>query len=446
VKRDRLLYIETYGCQMNLSDSEIIAGIFRDSGYDLTDDISRADVILINTCSVREHAEKRVIGRISSLKPLKDSKPELVLGVVGCMAQRLGKKLIEDHPYVDIVAGPDFYRELPSLVKDRRPYGGACLTGADSGELYEEVAPARRDRVRAWVPIMRGCNNFCSYCIVPYVRGRERSRSHRSVLSEVRGLSEEGFKEVVLLGQNVDSYNDGELNFAGLLRLLDGETGVPRIRFLTSHPKDISDEVLETIAECESLCEHLHLPLQSGSDAVLRRMRRGYSVGKYLDIVEKARRLIPGISITTDIIVGFPGETEGDFERTLEMVKEVEFDYAFTYRYSPRPGTEASRFEDDVPDREKLRRLSELISVQRDITKKVNLRAIGSKVEVILEEVSKKSGSEFLGRTRTDKPVVVRGLKSCDPIGSLEVVKVVGTTGPTLIAEAIDKGQKKCGS
>ncbi len=424
---------------MNISDSEIITGIFGDSGYGLTDDMGKADVILINTCSVREHAEKRTIGRISSLKPLKDSNPELVLGVVGCMAQRLGEEIIKDYPHVDIVAGPDSYRELLSFVENRDCQVSICHLGTDSDELYEGIRPVRDEKVRAWVPIMRGCNNFCSYCIVPYLRGRERSRPHISVLSEVKKLSEEGFKEVVLLGQNVDSYNDSELDFAGLLRLLDRETEIPRIRFLTSHPKDISDDVLKAMAECESLCEHLHLPLQSGADEVLRRMRRGYNIERYIGIIERAREFIRGISITTDVIVGFPGEMQEDFEKTLKIMGEVEFDYAFTYRYSPRPETEASNFEDNVPEQEKLRRLSELISVQRNITRKVNLREIGSEVEVVLEEVSRKDESEFLGRTRTDKPVIVKGIRNHDPIGGLEIVKVIDTTGPTLIAEAIEE-------
>jgi len=275
---------------------------------------------------------------------------------------------------------------------------------------------------------MRGCNNFCSYCIVPYVRGRERSRPHRSVLREVEELAEEGYKDVTLLGQNVDSYCDGEVDFAGLLRLVD-RTGVPRVRFLTSHPKDLSEEVLRAISECPSLCEHLHLPIQSGSDRVLELMRRGYTVERYIRIVEEARRLIPGISITTDILVGFPGETEEDFRMTLDVMRIVQFDDAYMYRYSPRPGTLAARFPDEVPEEEKLRRLDEVIRLQREITRKKNERLLGSEVEVLLEAPAKRGG--MLGRTRTGKPVVVEGedLK----LGEFVRVRVTGTTGPTLL-------------
>ena len=418
-------YIETFGCEMNKLDSEVLGGILEREGFSPAASPEDADVILVNTCSVREHAERRALARLGRLLGLKSERPEVVLGVVGCMAQRMKEELLARLPGIDLVAGPDNYRKVPEVLKDGN--FPVVLTEQDE-ELYEGVEPRREGKVRAWVAIMRGCNNFCSYCIVPYVRGRERSRPHRSVLREVEELAEEGYKDVTLLGQNVDSYCDGEVDFAGLLRLVD-RAGVPRVRFLTSHPKDLSEEVLRAISECPSLCEHLHLPIQSGSDRVLELMRRGYTVERYIRIVEEARRLIPGISITTDILVGFPGETEEDFRMTLDVMRIVQFDDAYMYRYSPRPGTLAARFPDEVPEEEKLRRLDEVIRLQREITRKKNERLLGSEVEVLLEAPAKRGG--MLGRTRTGKPVVVEGedLK----LGEFVRVRVTGTTGPTLL-------------
>ena len=412
---------------MNKLDSELLRGILVEEGFSSSESPENADIVLINTCSVREHAEQRALAGLLRLARWKRERPGRILGVVGCMAQRMGEELLARVPHVDLVAGPDTYRMLPNVL--RRGNFPAVLV-EQNGELYEGVEPRREGGVRAWVAIMRGCNNFCSYCIVPYVRGRERSRPHRLVVAEVEGLAEEGYKDVTLLGQNVNSYCDGEVDFAGLLRLVD-RAGVPRVRFLTSHPKDLSEDILRAMAECPSLCEHLHLPIQSGSDRVLGLMRRGYTVEQYLKIVEEARRLVPGISITTDILVGFPGETEEDFERTLEVVRYVQFDDAYMYRYSPRPGTLAARFPDDVPEEEKLRRLDEVIRLQREITRRVNERLVGSEVEVLVEAPARRDG--MLGRTRTDKPVVVKGegLK----VGDFVKVRVTGTTGPTLLGE-----------
>ncbi|HID10635.1 MAG TPA: tRNA (N6-isopentenyl adenosine(37)-C2)-methylthiotransferase MiaB [Candidatus Latescibacteria bacterium] len=418
-------YIETFGCQMNKLDSEVLSGLLEGAGLSPSDSPEDADVVLVNTCSVREHAEQRVLERLRRLARWKRERPGRILGVVGCMAQRMGWELLTDVPHLDLVAGPDSYNKLPDVL-ERRDLPVALVE--QDGELYEGVEPRREGGVRAWVAIMRGCDNFCSYCIVPYVRGRERSRPHRSVVAEVEELARESYKDVTLLGQNVNSYCDGEVDFAGLLRLVD-RAGVPRVRFLTSHPKDLSEEVLRAMAECPSLCEHLHLPIQSGSDRVLQLMRRSYTVERYIRIVEEARGLILDISITTDILVGFPGETEEDFERTLEVIRYVQFDDAYMYRYSPRPGTLAAQFPDDVPEEEKLRRLDEVIRLQREITWRVNERLVGSEVEVLIEAPAKRDG--MLGRTRTDKPVVVRGegLK----VGDFVKVRVTGTTGPTLL-------------
>jgi len=418
-------YIETFGCQMNKLDSEVLSGLLEGAGLSPSDSPEDADVVLVNTCSVREHAEQRVLERLRRLARWKRERPGRILGVVGCMAQRMGWELLTDVPHLDLVAGPDSYNKLPDVL-ERRDLPVVLVE--QDGELYEGVEPRREGGVRAWVAIMRGCDNFCSYCIVPYVRGRERSRPHRSVVAEVEELARESYKDVTLLGQNVNSYCDGEVDFAGLLRLVD-RAGVPRVRFLTSHPKDLSEEVLRAMAECPSLCEHLHLPIQSGSDRVLQLMRRSYTVERYIRIVEEARGLILDISITTDILVGFPGETEEDFERTLEVIRYVQFDDAYMYRYSPRPGTLAAQFPDDVPEEEKLRRLDEVIRLQREITWRVNERLVGSEVEVLIEAPAKRDG--MLGRTRTDKPVVVRGegLK----VGDFVKVRVTGTTGPTLL-------------
>ena len=451
------LYIETYGCQMNRLDSELLCGIFEAAGYERTQVREVADVILVNTCGVRAHAEQRTLGRISELGGLKRNKPELVLGVVGCMAQRLGEQIFEDHPYVDLVAGPDSYRGLPALIEEQitsrgaegqrgrgdspapllpcppageRRSGGVEALSLDPTETYEGLAPRREGTLKAWVAIMRGCNNFCSYCIVPYVRGRERSRSAEAILKEIQGLVGEGFQEVTLLGQNVNSYRDGDTEFAELLRRIDRETGIRRVRFTTSHPKELSDDVLRAIAEGASICEHLHLPLQSGSSKILKRMHRGYTADAYIQWVERARAMIPGLSVTTDVIAGFPGETDEDFEQTLEVMRRIRFDDAFTYRYSPREGTKAFEMPDDVSDAEKQRRLQAMIALQRTITGERNRALIGTKVEILVEAPSKR-GEGVLGRTRTDKPVVVYDGKL--EVGGWAMVEIVGSTGATLV-------------
>ncbi|MCD6333895.1 MAG: tRNA (N6-isopentenyl adenosine(37)-C2)-methylthiotransferase MiaB [Candidatus Latescibacteria bacterium] len=426
----KLFYIETYGCQMNRLDSELLCGIFEAAGYQRTEAKETADVILVNTCSVRAHAEKRTSGRISELGGLKRSKPDLVLGVVGCMAQRLAEQVFVDHPYVDLVAGPDAYRALPALINNERTRIRAW--SPDPTETYEGISPKRDGGLKAWVAIMRGCNNFCSYCIVPYVRGRERSRAAEAVIDEIRGLVEEGVQEVTLLGQNVNSYRDKDTGFAELLRRIDRETDIRRVRFLSSHPKDMSGDVLRAMAEGASICEHLHLALQSGSSAILDRMNRNYTADAFIDLVERARAIIPGLSVTTDIIAGFPGETESDFNQTLEAMRRLRFDAAFTYRYSPRSGTKAFNMEDDVSDAEKRRRLDAMIALQQAISKEKNRALIGTRAEILVEAPSKR-GTGVLGRTRTDKPVVVYNGNLA--VGDWAVVEIIGTTGATLIGQ-----------
>lgn len=436
IKHEKRIYIETYGCQMNRLDSELLAGIFEGVGYCTATEKEQADVVLVNTCGVREHAEQRVLGRIAELGQLKRARPDLVLGVVGCMAQRLGERLFEMRPEVDVVAGPDSYRALPALIEERSDHRRYRLLSLQSDEQYEGIHPHREGKVRAWVAIMRGCNNFCSYCVVPYTRGRERSRGHRFIIHEIEDLVREGVRDVTLLGQNVNSYRDGvadaseDVGFAELLRRIIRETGIPRLRFLTSHPKDMSEDALSVMGESKSLCEHLHLPLQSGSDDVLNRMNRRYTVDQYLRIVDRAHERIPGLSLTTDVVVGFPGETERDFEQTMDVMRGVRFDDAYTYRYSPREGTKAFEMVDDVPDEEKARRLTELIALQRTISRERNEALIGSEVEILVEGPSR-DRQGMLGRTRTDKPVIVheRGWTE----GDWTHVKIVETTGATLI-------------
>jgi tRNA-2-methylthio-N6-dimethylallyladenosine synthase len=434
----KLLYIETYGCQMNRLDSELLLGLFSVAGYERADSKEAADVILVNTCSVRAHAEQRTLGRISELGGLKRNKPDLVLGVVGCMAQRLGERLFADHPYVDLVAGPDAYRELPALIKSERTRIRAW--SQNPTETYEGLSPKRDGGLKAWVAIMRGCNNFCSYCIVPYVRGRERSRSAEAVLKEIRGLVQEGVQELTLLGQNVNSYRDKDTGFAELLRRIDRETDIRRVRFLSSHPKDMSGDVLRAMAEGASICEHLHLALQSGSSKVLNRMNRNYTADAFIELVARARAIIPGLSVTTDIIAGFPGESREDFEQTLEVMRRLRFDNAFTYHYSPRSGTKAFEMEDDVPSAEKKRRLDAMIALQRTISKEKNHALIGARAEILVEAPSKR-GTGVLGRTRTDKPVVVYNENLA--VGDWAVVEIVETTGATLVGRKAESRSQK---
>jgi tRNA-2-methylthio-N6-dimethylallyladenosine synthase len=355
------IYIETYGCQMNLADSEIVLGIMKKHGYSLTDDISKADVILVNTCSVREHAEQRVIGRLSSFLRYKKRKPDLVIGVLGCMAERLKKRLIEEENLADIVVGPDEYRKLPQLVSDAFAGHKGIAVKLSKVETYDDITPLRTEGISAWITVMRGCDKFCTFCVVPFTRGRERSRPLDSIVKEVEMLSSQGYREVTLLGQNVNSYRDGNYDFADLLSAVARVDRNMRIRFTTSHPKDMSDKLIQTIAEHPNICNYIHLPVQSGSDRILELMNRTYDRKHYLELVRKIRETIPGVSLSTDIIAGFPTETEEDHKMTLSLLEEVRFDGAFMFKYSPREGTKAYAMGDDVPDEVKVRRLTEII-------------------------------------------------------------------------------------
>lgn len=403
---DKKLKLITYGCQMNVADSERMAGLLKAIGYSLTDDIDAADLVLINTCCVRATAEDKVFGQIGRFKSLKRQKPALILGVTGCMAQKEGADLIKRAPHVDFVLGTgqssEVARVVQSLELERKH---VVDTSNVSGDIPSEVYPLRGGQVSTFVPIMYGCNNFCTYCIVPYVRGRERSRKPDEIIAEVKQAVAEGFKEITLLGQNVNSYAGG-MTFAELLAAVDKVSGVERLRFMTSHPKDLSDELIAAIAGGEHICEHIHLPVQYGSDKILRRMNRVYSVEGYLRLVEKIRAALPNVSLTTDLIVGFPGETDEDFQETLNFIRAVEFDAAFTFIYSKRSGTPAATFANQIDDETKHRRLNELMKVQNAISLSKNRAMIDSVVEVLVEGASKADEKIFTGRTRSNKLIL----------------------------------------
>ena len=426
------IYIETYGCQMNKLDSEHVHTILATDGFSIVSDISLADAILLNTCGVRENAETRVRGRIGELQSLKKGKPDLFLGVIGCMAQRLGDALLSKD--VHIIAGPDSYRKLPDMI--RRAFKESAVDiGLFHEETYEDISPVRKSQFSAWIAVMRGCNNYCSYCIVPFVRGRERSIPVKNIISEIENLKNAGWLEVTLLGQNVNSYRDGNVDFAGLLKLVS-DTGIDRVRFLTSHPKDLTEGILDVMAGRDNVCSHLHLPLQSGSDRILKAMNRGYTVSSYLEIVNKAREIVDKISITTDLIFGFPGETEADFQATLSVMEEARFDFAFLFRYSEREGTAACRLDGGVPEEIRIDRLKKAIALQNRITHRKNDERIGSET-VILVKAASKDGKGWFGFSETNIPVVLTSEDKDITIGSFVNVRIESSTGASLIGKAI---------
>ncbi len=401
-------YIETYGCQMNVYDSELIAGILeREPDFEAVERPEDADVILLNTCSVREHAEDKIYSRIGELQKYRSENPDLQLGVVGCMAQNLKEKLVNNRTHVQIVAGPDAYRRLPEMLSKKRTRRGKVDTHLSRYEVYDGLFPARREGINAWISIMRGCDKFCTYCIVPYTRGRERSRSIASITEEAALIAEQGFVEITLLGQNVNSYRHGEDHFPQLLRAVAQVPGIRRIRYTSPHPQDVDDDLLAVHAEfLPRIADHIHLPLQAGSDRMLKAMNRTYTRDHYLKLVEKIRKAVPSMSITTDIIVGFPGESEQDFQETLALMKDVKFDSAFTFKYSPRPGTKAALLTDDVPEAEKRARLNELIALQKEHTYERNLACVGRDMEILVERPSKKGRNELMGRTSSNRSVI----------------------------------------
>lgn len=436
------VYIETYGCQMNVNDSEVILSILQDAGYVLTENMNEADVILANTCSIRDNAEQRIWGRIDQFRLQKRNREGVVIGIVGCMAERLKDKLLEK---VDLVAGPDSYRSLPQLLKAITPETPQINVLLSHEETYADIAPVRLDKngVSAFISIMRGCNNVCSYCVVPYTRGAERSRDPYTIVNEAKVLYENGYKEVTLLGQNVDSYfwkdadrPDRNVNFAQLLEMVAKISPELRVRFSTSHPKDISDEVIYTMAMYENICRHIHLPVQSGSSSMLEKMRRKYNREWYLERVAKIRSVIPDCGLTTDVIAGFSGETEQDHKDTLSLMEEVVFDSAFMFAYSERPGTLASKkYPDDIPYSLKTERLNEIIALQGRMSLKSNEKEIGKRLKVLVEGPSKKNPEELCGRASSNKMCVFPDMG--EKAGDYCEVEVVSVTSATLICKRI---------
>lgn len=442
-KKSLTYYIETYGCQMNDHDSEKLAGILQSVGYERSEQIDRADLILFNTCCVRDHAEKKVFGNIGALKPLWEKNRELVVAVCGCMMQQqvVAEKLMKTFPFVKIVFGTNNMNELPSMLYSALLLKKRVLNVQQksvSSTAIEDVPMVRRKKPLATVNIMQGCDNFCSYCIVPYVRGREWSRPANDVVAEVKDLARQGYQEVMLLGQNVNSYGKGgnDTDFAGLLERVATETGIARIRFMTSHPKDISERLLEVLAGHENICKQLHLPVQSGSSRVLARMNRGYSREDYLGIVEKARKMVPGIALTTDIIVGFPGETEEDFLQTMDLMRRVGYDAAFTFVYSPRNGTKAAEFPDQIPEEVKQQRIVQLVALQNEQTYRSNLAYVGKTERVLIEEVSRRDEKSVCGRTDSGKMVNMEGAK--DTIGTFVTAEIIEAKRTTLLGRMLD--------
>ncbi|SNX55431.1 tRNA (N6-isopentenyl adenosine(37)-C2)-methylthiotransferase MiaB [Thermoanaerobacterium sp. RBIITD] len=434
-------YIETYGCQMNVHDSEKLAGMLSDMGYINTDNIEDADVILFNTCCVREHAEIRVFGRVSQLKELKLRRPNITLGICGCMMQEkeIVEKIKKNYPYVDIVFGTHNLFKFPELLLESLNSDTTIIDiWDDNKNIVEDIPIQRAEGLKAWVNIIYGCNNFCTYCIVPYVRGREKSRKPEDILDEVKSLAKEGFKEITLLGQNVNSYGNDlseKVDFADLLYMLNDVDGIKRIRFMTSHPKDISDKLIYAMKDLDKVCEHLHLPVQSGSNRILKKMNRKYTKERYLEIVDKLRENVPECAITTDIIVGFPGETEEDFEETLDLVKRVRYDAAYTFIYSKRTGTPAAKMENQVEENVKHERLERLINLQNSISLERNSEMNGKIVEVLVEGKSKRDSDKLTGRTRTNK--IVHFKAKPELIGKFADVKITDTKAWTMQGELL---------
>jgi tRNA-2-methylthio-N6-dimethylallyladenosine synthase len=422
------VYIETYGCQMNVSDTELMRGHLARSGYTATSEPAEADVILLNTCAIREHAEERIFGRLGALARHKVRRPHVQIGLAGCMAQHFRDRLLDRTPHLDFVVGPDAYRRLPALLSGD-PFVDVRL---DRDETYADLAPERDAGVRAWITIMRGCDKFCTFCIVPYVRGRERSVPAEAVLAQVREVAAQGYREVVFLGQTVNAYRHGASDFGALLAAANQVDGIARLRFTSPHPSDMSESAIEAMATCDKVAPQLHLPVQSGSTAVLTRMERGYSADEYLRLVGRLRAAVPGLALSTDLIVGFPGETEADFDATLALMRTVRFDSAFMFKYSRRDHTKAAKWDETVSDAEKARRLQAVIALQEGIAAEINGGLVGAGVEVLVEGPARRREGWLAGKTPQFKTVVfpANGAKP----GELVQVRVTDSTAHTLIA------------
>ncbi len=442
----RRVFLETYGCQMNVADSETMAGVLERAGMSLAARPEDADAIIINTCAIREHAERRVLGRLGEFARLKAARPGLVVGIAGCMAQHLRARLLDQARVLDLVVGPDGYRQLPELLA-RAASEPVAAVRLDRDETYGDLEPRRGGRVRAWITVQRGCDKFCTYCVVPYTRGRERSLPLPRLVGQVRAAVARGFREVVFLGQTVNSYHDGAHDFADLLRAADEVAGLLRIRFTSPHPSDMTGRAIAAMADCPKVCPQVHLPLQSASDRVLAAMGRTYTLGEYRDLVERLRAAIRGLAISTDVIVGFPGESEEDFERTADYMREVRYDSAFLFKYSARPDTKAWRSAETVTEEEKGRRLERLIAQQQAISGAINDALIGREVEVLVEGPARRGGrgtdpaapgrarAQLFGKSAHFKTVVFDD--DGTPPGALRRVRVMGATPVTLIGEAV---------
>ncbi|GMU97261.1 MAG: tRNA-2-methylthio-N(6)-dimethylallyladenosine synthase [Ignavibacteriaceae bacterium] len=432
------VYIETYGCQMNLADTEIVLGILQNNGYSHTKNSDEADVILVNTCSIRDNAEQRIYGRLGNFKTIKDNKPGLIVGVLGCMAERLRTDLVEKKKIVDVVVGPDEYRRLPELIDVAFNGDKGIGVKLSKTETYDDIIPHREDGLQAWISVMRGCDKFCTFCVVPFTRGRERSRSLNSVADEIKQLSDRGFREITLLGQNVNSYKDEESaeagDFADLLAACAQVDNSIRIRFTTSHPQDLSDKLLYTISSHSNICNYIHLPVQSGSNRILELMNRTYTIEHYLQLVERARKIIPGVSFSTDIITGFPTETYEDHIMTLDVMRMVRFDGAFMFKYSPREGTKAFRMNDDVSEETKSKRLQEIINLQQQISFELNQELIGKEEVVLIEGFSRKSDKFLSGRSDTNKVVIIPADNKIR-VGNYVKAKINKATSATLFGD-----------
>ena len=430
------VYIETYGCQMNMSDTEIVLSVLSEYGYNVSTKIEQADLILLNTCSVRDNAEQRIKNRLVHLTSYKKRHPNRIVGILGCMAERLKSDLLEKEKAVDLIVGPDEYRKLPQLIENTIETGEKGIAVKLSKvETYDDITPIRKDGVTAFLSVMRGCDKFCSFCVVPFTRGRERSRKMSSIVDEAKKIFDEGLKEVTLLGQNVNSYRDEGKDFSDLLKTVALAVPEMRIRYTTSHPYDLSDKLLETMAEFKNICKYVHLPVQSGSDRVLKLMNREYSVEHYKGIIRKAKAMMPGIGLSTDIIAGFPTETEEEHKMTLDLIEEIQYDGAYTFAYSPRENTKAYKYLDDIPYEIKQRRLDEIIELQQKIAYKINNTLVNTEKEILIETTSKKSPDFLMGRTDCNKSTIIP--KEFFKIGDFVKVKINKANSATLFAEAV---------
>ena len=428
--------LETYGCQMNVADSELVEGILTNLGLEKTSDYDEADAIFLNTCAIRENAETKVHSKLGNLQKIKLNKPHLIIGVLGCMAQNLKDDLLKNKPYVDIILGPDSYRKIPDLINRHVTDNKSIVdTKLSRYEVYENLFPSRGDTFNAWVSIMRGCDKFCSFCIVPFTRGRERSRSVESIVEEVKKAVDQGFVEITLLGQNVNSYNFQGKSFSDLLLDVSDIDGVKRIRYTSPHPQDINQELLEVMASRQNICNYVHFPMQSGSNEVLKRMNRTYTREHFYDMALKIRKIMPNCGLSTDIIVGFPGETDDQYRETLDLMESIKFNSAFTFKYSPRPYTKAEQFSDQISEQVKKDRLDEMLILQRKHTLELNQKMVGSFQKVLIEKESKKSNMHWAGRTDSNEWVIIE--KNNSNIKDIVPVEITGATGVILHGKEI---------